>query len=425
MLCTLESRLCGLPDDFVLAVRGRKLIGYGQVSRVVPGKDLSPSLSVRARAGSIHSSRGSISSASSGAHSSASSSPWDFTVLSPSTCRTSAFSVSSASSGYPPSRSNSFTQSSPSRPGVTRSPSSSSSVSSEHRPNTPSKSRRKDEALTMFIFDDLVLVATTIHDKGGLFTKKKGDKANLRVLSEAEGGIGKVLEVRDWCGWQGACISRSSPWLIADLRIRPFHPLRIDDGPPLLHRPKSTGGWPRHHSLYPTPGQLIPPGIIHPPHMPRPQHDTSIPDNFGASDIGSHQHALLRVQDGRKSERAGEHWRVHRMAVWPNGICTMTSSRASGRSGRLALVASRLRYTIVRFLLHACKTHRCMCATSGVPSRDYAKSSLHTPFQYHVDHVDHVDHVYFSLAPDIRHEPLSLSQRVFKRSEGVNAHYGP
>lgn len=42
-----------------------------------------------------------------------------------------------------------------------------------------------------------------MHDKGGLFAKKKGDKANLRVLSEAEGGIGKVLEVKDWCGWQG------------------------------------------------------------------------------------------------------------------------------------------------------------------------------------------------------------------------------
>jgi len=54
----------------------------------------------------------------------------------------------------------------------------------------------------MFIFDDLVIVASQ-HEKGGLFAaKKKGDKV-LRVLPESEGGIGKVLEVKDWSGWQG------------------------------------------------------------------------------------------------------------------------------------------------------------------------------------------------------------------------------
>jgi hypothetical protein len=123
--------------------------------------------------------------------------------------RTSAFSGSSASSGYPPSRSNSISQcgSSP-RPGVSRSPSSASSVTSDHRSPSSSKSRRKDESLTMFVFDDLVIVAAALSEKSGLFaSKKKGPKSALRVLREHEGGIGKVLEVKDCSGWQGMSTS--------------------------------------------------------------------------------------------------------------------------------------------------------------------------------------------------------------------------
>jgi len=56
----------------------------------------------------------------------------------------------------------------------------------------------------MFIFDDLVIVAASLSEKSGLFAiKKKGPKSALRVLSENEGGIGKVLEVKDWSAWQG------------------------------------------------------------------------------------------------------------------------------------------------------------------------------------------------------------------------------
>lgn len=65
----------------------------------------------------------------------------------------------------------------------------------------------------MFIFDDLVIVAIAGHEKSaaiGLFTpKKRGDKV-LRVLSEYEGGIGKVLDAKDWSGWQGEAISMNS-----------------------------------------------------------------------------------------------------------------------------------------------------------------------------------------------------------------------
>jgi hypothetical protein len=60
----------------------------------------------------------------------------------------------------------------------------------------------------MFVFDDLVIVAAALSEKSGLFaSKKKGPKSALRVLREHEGGIGKVLEVKDCSGWQGMSTS--------------------------------------------------------------------------------------------------------------------------------------------------------------------------------------------------------------------------
>ena len=56
----------------------------------------------------------------------------------------------------------------------------------------------------MLIFDDLVILGTPISEKGFFGSKKKGDKT-LRVLSEYEGGVGKVIDVKDWSGWQGEC----------------------------------------------------------------------------------------------------------------------------------------------------------------------------------------------------------------------------
>nr|XP_018265696.1 uncharacterized protein I303_02068 [Kwoniella dejecticola CBS 10117]OBR87854.1 hypothetical protein I303_02068 [Kwoniella dejecticola CBS 10117] len=225
-LQALETRLVGLPENFTLATRGRKLLGQTQVVRVPSSKDLAGAIGGRSRANSLHSSRGSISSSvSSSAPSTASSvSPWDFSASLPPSSRTSAFSVSSNGSSFcssvgGPSRSNSITKSSPysstspGRPSMNRSPSSTcsflenNSYYSTSRPSTPSssRSRKKEEVLTMLIFDDLVILGQAIHEKGGLFnvgTKKKGN-GSLRVLSEHEGGIGKVGEVRDWSGWGG------------------------------------------------------------------------------------------------------------------------------------------------------------------------------------------------------------------------------
>lgn len=67
----------------------------------------------------------------------------------------------------------------------------------------------------MFVFDDLVIIAAPIQGKSGLFgSKKKGEKVNLRVLSEVDGGIGKVLDVKDWCGWQGRSSQFGTPMMI-------------------------------------------------------------------------------------------------------------------------------------------------------------------------------------------------------------------
>jgi hypothetical protein len=59
----------------------------------------------------------------------------------------------------------------------------------------------------MLVFDDLVIVTSGAGEKSGLFGsgKRKGEKG-WKVLSEAEGGIGKVADVRDWTGWQGELI---------------------------------------------------------------------------------------------------------------------------------------------------------------------------------------------------------------------------
>ncbi|WVW78698.1 hypothetical protein I302_100658 [Kwoniella bestiolae CBS 10118] len=217
-LQALESRLVGLPEDFTLAIRGRKLLGQGQVIRVPPSKDLSSALGARARAGSMHSSRGSISSSVSS--SAPSVSPWDFSAsLTPS--RTSAFSVSSNGSSFysgPPSRSNSITKHSspsPSRPGINRSPSSTSSFMdvnsyySTSRPSTPSikTHKKKEEVLAILVFDDLVILGQSVQEKSGLFgvggNKRNKGVSTLRVLGEGEGGVGKVGEVRDWSGWNG------------------------------------------------------------------------------------------------------------------------------------------------------------------------------------------------------------------------------
>ena len=219
-LQALEAKLQGLPEGFTLAIRGRKLLGQGTVVRALPQKELSPSISTK-RAGSIHSSRGSISSTVSSGYSS----PWDFSgALTPSTCRSSAFSVSSSASSYcPPSRGSSTVQTSPQRPSVSRSPSSASSVA-DSRPSTPGSLRhlkRKEDTQTMLIFNDLIIIASEASERGGLFTGKRKTEKTIRVSQEIEGGIGKGVEVKDWSGWQGECPTRLT-WSPANMQVSPL-----------------------------------------------------------------------------------------------------------------------------------------------------------------------------------------------------------
>ncbi|KAL7418496.1 hypothetical protein Q5752_006954 [Cryptotrichosporon argae] len=205
LLRLLEARLHGLPKGFSLAARGRKLIGTGIVHRLPPSKDHSPTL--RTRASSV-SSRTSFSS-----RASSSPNPWDYTPgLTPSTARTSAFSVSSGTSSCAPSRSNSLVHSPSSaisQRSIVRSPSASNSLSLAYhtRPSTPNTLRRRAaaEQLTMFVFDDLVIVGASLAEKAGLFAKGKKDKIGCgwRVLPELEGGVGKVVQACDWSGWGG------------------------------------------------------------------------------------------------------------------------------------------------------------------------------------------------------------------------------
>lgn len=55
---------------------------------------------------------------------------------------------------------------------------------------------RRDEVLTLMVFNDMVVLAAPVLDKN-IFKSRKGDTARLRVLSIYEGGLGTVEDVRE------------------------------------------------------------------------------------------------------------------------------------------------------------------------------------------------------------------------------------
>ncbi|AGV14353.1 hypothetical protein, variant 2 [Cryptococcus neoformans var. grubii H99] len=213
-LQVLESRILGLPEGFVLAVKGRKLLGHGRVASVVFGKDGPPPkdagiIHSRARSGSVHSLRSARTSgystiSSSTPSTSGLSSSFDFSASQAGSSRTSAFSISSfGSSFYSPSRSNSISTYQPSHPSQTLSrPPSVPSMFSMPRPSSSasmrsSKVRKKEDVSTMLVFDDIVVLGQM--EKGVALYGKRRDK-RLRVI---EGGVGRVLEVKNLTGWGG------------------------------------------------------------------------------------------------------------------------------------------------------------------------------------------------------------------------------
>ena len=156
-LSAYSSTSLGSTGSFRLATRDRKLLGMSTVHRLTPSQMTLPV-------------RSSIASSTSSAGTTASCYCSQGSGQTPS--RQSSFSASSVSSG--PSRSGSLRMSMsmsmgmgislPMSPGVAkdrlyRTPSMSSmNASSDHSPRTP-RSRKSKEDLTLFVFDDLVLLA--------------------------------------------------------------------------------------------------------------------------------------------------------------------------------------------------------------------------------------------------------------------------
>ena len=190
----LKSRIIGLPAAVDFAIRGRRLLGHAQIVTLTD-KELGLS-----RADSLYSSRGSILSASS-ANTGSLFLPFE-SAHSASTCRTSTFSISSTST---PSRSNSLTSSqsfaSLRRPSLARAPSSCSTTDSSGGSSTrsPARSKKRDSTISLFIFNDMVIVAKP--ESGSLFGNKK--ERGWKVLPDSEGGVGRIIEVEDWSGWHG------------------------------------------------------------------------------------------------------------------------------------------------------------------------------------------------------------------------------
>lgn len=60
-----------------------------------------------------------------------------------------------------------------------------------------SKVRKKEDVSTMLVFDDIVVLGQM--EKGVALYGKRRDK-RLRVI---EGGVGRVLEVKNLTGWGG------------------------------------------------------------------------------------------------------------------------------------------------------------------------------------------------------------------------------
>ncbi|WVQ76816.1 hypothetical protein IAR50_006490 [Cryptococcus sp. DSM 104548] len=210
----LAASIHGLPDGFKLAERGRRFLGHGNVLQVVLGNDeLPPSGRVvqsRNRSESVHSynsGRNSVTSCSSSAPSASSpfpSSEFASSYFAPSS-RSSALSISSFGSSYfSPSRSNSLTvpRSSPAPRVPSRPPSAASVFSSLSRPGSSGsmrggRLRRKEELLTLMVFNDMVILAQA--EKGSSVYGKRRDKG----FKVCENGVGRVVEVRDLKGWDG------------------------------------------------------------------------------------------------------------------------------------------------------------------------------------------------------------------------------
>lgn len=212
-LCALEERLDGLPRDFELAVRGRRLIGHAQVIRIQRETDGNVS-----RSTSLHALRAALSSASrvpsaASVHTGSSRS-METKPRQPTSASSAASSVHAPSRGpsRPASRAPSRTHSRAASPirerSIHRTVSIASSLGDTFRtPAKPSftsfRKANRDNLYTAMIFNDMVLLTKPALDRQGLFKTRATETARFRVLSAVEGGIGTVDDVREIKDWSG------------------------------------------------------------------------------------------------------------------------------------------------------------------------------------------------------------------------------
>ncbi|WOO79213.1 Myosin-M heavy chain [Vanrija pseudolonga] len=213
-LTALEATLDGLPAGFVLATHGRRLIDRSQVVRIF--KDSAPTTPSLSRAGSVRSLRqtfgGGGSSAAPRASDSSTHTASSGHLETPSQGLWSTTPSSVASSIRSPSVRSSSRATSPiqqkDRPltSVSRSPSFTSIMEKPISPPRSFGSIRKirgEDALTLLVFNDMVLLAAPVSERPGFFRYKarKAEPVRFRVVAAADGGLGTVDDVREVSGW--------------------------------------------------------------------------------------------------------------------------------------------------------------------------------------------------------------------------------
>lgn len=203
-LVSIQQRCEGLPQDFRLATRGRRLLGHAQVIRAYakdpvahPGAHFTRSHTLKNIRSSLQSALGAASTTDLSAYAGFTSSDTSEVKDRPSrrSTRDSTTTTSSATSAT--SSTQSLASSLPRRPPVSRGASLISSDGTPPPNKTPSiRKARRDDVYTMLIFNDVILLAQPIADRGNLFRTKKSDLARLRLVPVAEGGLGSVDDMK-------------------------------------------------------------------------------------------------------------------------------------------------------------------------------------------------------------------------------------
>lgn len=202
-LVSIQQRCEGLPLDFRLATRGRRLLGHAQVIRAYtkepaahPGAHFTRSHTLKNIRSSLQSALGTASTTDLTTFSGFTSSDTSEIKDRPSrrSTRDSTTTTSSATSAT--SSTQSLTSSLPRRPPVSRGASLISLDGTSPPNKTSIRKARRDDVYTMLIFNDVIVLAQPVVDRGNLFRSKKCDLARLRLVPVAEGGLGSVDDMK-------------------------------------------------------------------------------------------------------------------------------------------------------------------------------------------------------------------------------------